>query len=100
MSLTGQLLIAAITCLLVGGASCLIFILLAYRFLNPNRGAAALSGAITFAGVFVSGSYFAIGAQPEPGAAFMMMLAAALTLLLGLTTGPLLFVAITREMDG
>lgn len=100
MSVSAQILILFLICLLVGAASCLIFMLLAYKFFNLNRSRSALIGVITFAGVFGSGGYLAIGAQPEPGAAFMMMLAAALTLLLGAVAGPLLFVALTREVDG
>jgi hypothetical protein len=54
-------------------------------------------GMIAFAAFFGAGGYFAMMAQPEPGAAFAMMLGALFTLFSGLVTGPLAFVVTMRK---
>ena len=99
MSLNMQIWIAVLSCLLVGGVSCFSIILLLHKVARQGRGAATLMGAIVFAVLLATGGYLATMAQPEPGAAFVMMLAAFLALLFGLVAGPLAFVAMTREAD-
>lgn len=99
MSLNMQIGIAVLSCLLLGGVSCFSIILLLHKFTRQGRGAATMMGAIVFTVLFGTGGYMAIMAQPEPGAAFLMMLAAFLTLFFGLVAGPLVFVAMMRGAD-
>ena len=97
MSATGEIWIAILLCAIAGGIFCVLLIMALYKFGRQSRGSATLMGAIAFAALFGAGGYFAMMAQPEPGAAFVMMLAAFLTLFSGRVIGPLTFIAMTRE---
>ena len=97
MSATTEVWIAVLLCSLVGGVSCLSLIMAIYKFGRQSRGTATLMGVIAFAALFGAGGYFAMMAQPEPGAAFVTMLGAFLTLFSGLVIGPLAFVATMRK---
>ena len=97
MSATREIWIAVLSCALVGGIFCFLCIMAIYKFGRHSRGSATLMGVIAFAALFGAGGYFAMMAQPEPGAAFVMMLGAFLTLFSGLVIGPLTFIAMTRE---
>jgi len=99
MSPNTQIGIAILSCLLVGGISCFALIWLIYKFMRLNRGTATLVGVILFAALFIIGGHFAVMAQPESGAAFVMMLGASITLLAGLAAGPLAFIATTRNVE-
>lgn len=99
MSLNTQVWIAILVCLLLGGIACFVLIWLTYKFMRLNRGTATLVGVILFVALFMIGGNFAVMAQPESGAAFIMMLGASITLLFGLVTGPIVFIATTRNVE-
>ena len=81
MSATREIWIAILSCGLTGGIFCYLLMMVVYKLGRQTRGSAILVGAVAFAALFGAGGYFAVMAQPEPGAAFVMMLGAFLTIL-------------------